>query len=681
MTVAQELVPAPDHVPAEPVPGTPAQAGPEAGAAPARPVAGLSRPTGGPEAGQSESESAQSEAEQEADAGPGYDGPVGRSEMPASRKLNVAPSSMAELLACSDTSIHFLCGQRSPDGPLMKLLKTAFEADWFKAKACLVFGKWPTSAPRAFSDKAALELMTAFTELRGEVHKVVMPEAQKAMRALMMKRAAELKGNEKLAGTLSKEKGKAPAEQVQYKGSVGADTVTSDVDVSTGGANSELAVRAYNEAFRTFLGMPLDPGTVFDLNVYAMDFVFGKTDSNDKKSFTVNAENAEATEEFTAGRDEEQEIWSLVHVARYMTDEDWAKYVKDSLAGIVQPERAAYQQRLLTKARGRAKGFQDRLASMMEHLEKEVDTGLAKLGPSSWDEQTNAHYTEGALRMRAANRLYEDKLLQVKEIRAQIAEVREQEPGSAQLRKLVADLTGALSMAQLYANEVYGTGGATVHAVFGMQTKKKLEAERRHKVEVIMPPEQWYQTFTDNLGDVMKDYEHFAHGHGNETPDYWYAAFKMGKYVDRMLDAIPHLWEGDAPLVSAADAEALLLSPDIQTLQALATNHVKEKSGPAKDDPRKLADHPYFKGLNSKGAIDDIKKITMELGSQIRAMVANHKGNPATALAAEQPAPAAAPAAPGQIEPGDHRVAVLTAMLERAQRAEEGVEREGEGEG
>ena len=42
-------------------------------------------------------------------------------------------------------------------------------------------------------------------------------------------------------------------------------------------------------------------------------------------------------------------------------------------------------------------------------------------------------------------------------------------------------------------------------------------------------------TLTDNLGDVLKEYEHFTHTEG----PWWWAAFKMGKYMDRMLEAVP----------------------------------------------------------------------------------------------------------------------------------------------
>ena len=603
--------------------------------------------------------------------------PSGAPPLLSVQQMQVHPSSMAELLACSDWNIRFLCADTSPDGKLMTVLKTAFEADWFKAKSCLVFDKWPQGLVPRFDHASSLQLMTALTVLRGEVHKRVMPEAQKAVRGELAKRATQLKGNKSLADTLDAEKGKAPADQVQYKGAVGADTVTSDVDVSTGGVNSEMAVRAYNESFRKLLKVEFDPGTVFDLNVYAMDFVHGKTDSEDKKSFKVNAENAEDPgAENAAERDDEQEIWSLVHVARYLPDDDeWALLVERTVNGVSNPREKARQQRLHDKARSRAKGFEARLVGMMEHLEQDVDKGLKALGTSSWSEHDNEHFTGGALRMRAANRLYEDKLLQVKELRAQIAALRTSGTDPRKLARLVADLTGALSMAQLYANEVYGSGGGTVHAVFGMQTEKKLQAERGHDVKVEMGASQWMETFTDNLGDVLKDYEHYGL-HATGGIDYWYAAFKMGKYVDRMLDAVPNLAENG--LMTLGDQAEVADSKPFRSLTVLAKHHRDEKDGPSKNDPQKLRDHVYFKTID-KARLEELKWEAMELGVDVRTRVGN-KRTPAAPVTADMPPPAAA-STPAPTTPGSPAavLANIQAALQQAKSGMESVEAEAEG--
>ncbi|WP_244927481.1 hypothetical protein [Nocardioides sp. W7] len=596
--------------------------------------------------------------------------------------FNSAPTTLDELVACSDKHVARMVHDTRFDGPLRDVLLGAFEADWFRAKSCLVFGKWPQGKTPAWHERLSLQLMSALTVYRGAVHQAVKPLAQAGVNRQLKERAAQLKGNTKLGDRLTMQRGLPGKDQVDYKGSVGADTVTSDVDVSTGGVNSELAVRAYNEAFRKLLDVPFDPGTVFDLNVYAMDFIHGKTDSEDKKSFTTKSENPEQPDAAdAAARDREQDIWALVHVARYMPDDaDWDGYVLQTIAGIRDPKQQAEQQARLATARSRAKGFEERLVGMMVHLEKDLHLTEKQLEQSAWDQQENQHYLQGALRMRAANKLYEDKLLQVKDMRLQIAELRnavaqgKQGADPEQLKLLVSRLSGELSMAQLYANEVYGSGGATVHAVMGMQTKKKLSTERGFDVKAIIPVQEWYQAFTDNLGDVLKDYEHYGKGHGEHGVDHWYAAFKMGKYADRMVDAIPHLTEGG--LITQAHGAKLLVDADVETLRTLAAHHVAEKNGPAKDDPARLKEHHYFKTMDA-GSLDDLRQAALDVGAKVRQLVAAAETapivDPSTAPAPEAPA-----TAPGSTSGKSAQSLALAAQAARAQDLLEEIEDEAE---
>lgn len=636
---------------------------------------------------------------------PGEAGP----EAPAA-----VPRTMMGLLRLTDPEVAELVKRTDPADGVVDVLRGAFECDWFKAKSCLVFDKWPAGRP-TFSHASSLKLMTALTVLRGKVHARATERTKETIDAHIRARADQLGASSPLRAALNAEADLAPLpapapkppapgpadlpgavnqppapapapavtpnRHVDYKGSVGADTVTSDVDVSTGGLNSEIAVRAYNEAFREIMDTTFDPGTVFDLNVYAMDFIHGRTDSADLRSFTVKTENPEQVgAEAAASRDREQDIWALVHVARYLPlDADWDAFVADTVRGITDPTKVADQTDRLRVARRRAKAFEDRLLSMMEHLEAELELDEDQLEDSSWDDHANLHHLQGALRMRAANKIYEDKLLQVKELRASIAAVRTSHPVDvARLQGLIARLDGELSMAQLYANEVYGTGGGTVHAVMGMQVKKKLATERGHAVDAVIPKQQWYQTFTDNLGDVLKDYEHYGRAHrtigesdeaeGEEghdahgpehEPDYWYAAFKMGKYADRMVDAIPHLSDGGPDdLISVLDKIDLQTDANVVLLTELARQHVAEKNGPSKDDPMKLKDHPYFKAMDA-AALAKLRRAALDLGALVRKMVATTQKP--TDLPDAAPAPAAA--APGKLATSAEQRAPLELML------------------
>ena len=200
-----------------------------------------------------------------------------------------------------------------------------FEMNWFKAKECLVFWRWPKGEPK-FSRATGLDLMTALTKLRGAVHTQAQALTQAAISGEIAKTAEKQKATKPdLAATLKKEAGpKPPGAQpdVEFKGSVGADTVTSDVDVSTGGVNTEIAVRVYNEQFRALMKTAFDPGTVFDLNVYSKDFIFKpdiqKGEEGQHAKITPGVEHPDAQPAPAEGQeeDEEQDIFALVHIAR-----------------------------------------------------------------------------------------------------------------------------------------------------------------------------------------------------------------------------------------------------------------------------------------------------------------------------------------------------------------------------
>jgi len=86
-----------------------------------------------------------------------------------SEALAYVPTTMPELLAMSDAAANLLTTDTSNNGKMMEVLKGPFEANWFKAKSCLVFGKWPGGNKPKFSTETGLKLMTALTVTRGAV--------------------------------------------------------------------------------------------------------------------------------------------------------------------------------------------------------------------------------------------------------------------------------------------------------------------------------------------------------------------------------------------------------------------------------------------------------------------------------------------------------------------------------
>lgn len=592
---------------------------------------------------------------------------------------------MDTFLRLTDGQVASIMADTAVGGACQQTLMGTFESNWFKAKECLVFWRWPGEEP-AFSRASGLELMTAMTKLRGNVHTEAQRLTQAAIDVEIAKTAEKQRAtNPQLAATLSQEAAApmaprlegaaAPPPAVEFKGSVGADTVTSDVDVSTGGVNTEIAVRVYNEQFRALMGTAFDPGTVFDLNVYSKDFIFkpdiqvGPAAAHATITPGVEHPDAEPTEAQTQAQDEEQDIFAMVHVARYMPSKaEWDAYVTQVVNGVTNEAEKKRQRGILAKAWDRVQVFNRRLGMAMDSLKTVVDAGIAELGESSWQGAEAEHFDEGALKMRAANKIYEQELMKVKDIRAQIeacAPEEEEKKG-----RLAAELTTAISAAQLYANEVYGSRGGTVHAVIAVQTARKKAKELGKPVDVIMPPALWHETFNDNLGDVLKDYQHYGHASGDHAADYGYAAFKMGKYADRMIDAVPHLADGGA--------EAYLGGPELANVQAsaqftalaeLSRQHVTAKNGPAANNPALLADNPFFAAFD-EGRLATVKDQAIQLGADVRAKVAQHRSTPAPAegaapeeaQAAPEPEAAAAQPEAAQPPPGPDPRPVLGAM-------------------
>ncbi len=516
---------------------------------------------------------------------------------------------------------------------LMGILKGAFEMDWFKAKQCLVFADWPGAAAGGQPPVSAangLRIMKALTVLRGYVHVQV------------------------------RERLNFSKEEMEFKGSVGADTVTSDVDVSTGGKDTETGVKQYNAAFRDLLDTTFDPGTVFDLNVYAKDFIHGFDSivEGDVTTLVPRQEVGVASLDApgTQRRDDAQEAWSLVHMSRFLDAQEWDDFVEKSLATEVDPEGA------------RKKYLQARLSSILFHKQIEIRkeqlkarepslaTAVGPEGASSWGADDQATYLDGALQMRAANSLYEETLTRVKDLRNRMA--REEAALSAartaaattpdgqagvsaqqaKVNSLSLTLLEQVSLASLYANEVYGSGDAVLHAVVGTQIGRKKQDEQRagyekdgvrhapNKNAVVvlgLSPRQWLNAFNDNVGDVLKDFEHLASGHGPGEAMYWWAAFKMGKYTERMLDAFKNLAASGA--ITAETQIKLCGSDEFIALTTLATHHLRAKKGVAASDPAGLAQDEYFKDYTSQESTAAIKTMALTLAVKVRAAVAESR--------------------------------------------------------
>ena len=363
--------------------------------------------------------------------------------------------------------------------------------------------------------------------------------------------------------------GKRPLEEWKAAGSA---SLTSDIDVNLKGTATEAAVAAFNAAFKAD-GWDFEAGVVYDVNVYALDFMHspGVKDGDDlvpqkegkREKLAVGGINpahgdgkdaAEQIKEDTA----DQEIWSLLKIAMYTDPTEWAKY-KASVTPADDVGRA-HKHGVFMEVELRLKEYQATLIGKMEELtgKKAGAKDPSKGGVAQVQAQAHAmapapkkyqeaHGVAENLQMAASNRVYEEKLAAVATMRAELADdIRLYNDnvlhGRFKMAALhekfihlqVKELREKLSEASLYSNEAYITDGAINHTVVGLQMErpiKQTKAESMHAVN-------------ENLGDTLKELTRHAH------EGFGHAVYKAGKYMWRFADAARNMSVED-PAINA----------------------------------------------------------------------------------------------------------------------------------
>jgi len=576
-----------------------------------------------------------------------------------------APTTVVELAThLNDTNVARWRSDESTglNSQLWQILKGPFGANWFRTKAYLAQNQWPT-LPAAIDREAlhgpAVNLMTGMVEMRAAVFNEI---KQLTLQALPRRvaRAASAHPDEAAAGRLSREAsqvdagGDASNAMMEFKGSVGSDTVTSDVDVASGGSNSERGVVVFNELFRNRTGTPYDPGTVFDLNLYALDFMHGApTVDEAAKTLTPGAAEHALGGEDAAARADDQEIWSLVHQRRYMTGPQWAAYVTSTTEGITDTAARRRKLEMFRTANERFQVFDERVQMTMADMEADFDAATERLIGSG----TGDHFHHEALRLRASNRLYEQSVLEVKELRLQMALLKAQLADDAAPKAGLADRYAALakqiaskiSEGLTYANEVYSTEGSTLHVVIGMQTAAKKTAALRdakklgatESINAVLPKEFYKQSFNEQIGDSLKDLLHYA-----EQPPY--AAYRAAKYIDRMCIAGAQLVPGitaDAEFVALRTlANAHLAAKKSQRTAEEAAAKVRAANPNIGDDPTLVTVHDAFKGYD-EAALGALRTKILSVGTKVTTAYENARSTTSTGTTTATTAPTTAPTA------------------------------------
>jgi hypothetical protein len=408
-------------------------------------------------------------------------------------------------------------------------------------------------------------------------------------------------------------------ENFGLKDSVGSESVTSDIDLSAKGENTELGVAIINEEFRKVYGQ--EPGAFFDINVYSSDWMFGGDEilsQNSGEYLVKPKEEKNLSEKGKKIKNDQNEVWSMVKIRRNMQPSDWVAYKNALLSDLPEKENVEMQRKFMDveleyntfKLTVEQEVANAKLAAN-EEMNKANEQRKEKQKKGAFEENGEDHHADAALEMQVSNRQYEKIIEQVKILRLQIAKLEAAGTQGDEAETLILTMHNQISRGLTYANEVYATQGAVLHTVYGNQgAKKKLDELKKAKkrnlagqditsVKYQLSKEMYLQSMNENVGDTLHSLNHFEH-------DPQYAVYRAGKYIDRLCSSVEELIGKD---------EALKISV-FKALDQIGKNSVKEKSGAAGQDPMATHDESSFFFKYSKSQLPTVKSMAMALGSK-----------------------------------------------------------------
>ncbi len=313
--------------------------------------------------------------------------------------------------------------------------------------------------------------------------------------------------------------------------SVGSRDITSDYDltISTPGSDGDIkAMRWFNAKVAADFGK--QPGTVFDTNLYAKDYL--GVEEN------LNAKVAQGTQGNDKGIDQpsarlatsdslDQEVASLVKIRRYMSPVAYQEHMNAVVEGI--------------------EDVSERKATIHQYEEADAiyQIGVARLlracqapgGPTVDDAPEDAVYilqkalhdyeTDSADELlRHSNELYYKSMKKVRGIQALLrAERAKQPPNAVIVDSLSAQAKKAQSDAIFFAAEAYHSEGAVKHIVAGLQ------GDDAGAALAGLTGGEFLQSLNEQFGDFLKDCAHYADAPAGKL------FYRSSKYLYRMFDA------------------------------------------------------------------------------------------------------------------------------------------------
>ncbi|MFT5853031.1 MAG: RHS repeat-associated protein [Verrucomicrobiales bacterium] len=368
----------------------------------------------------------------------------------------------------------------------------------------------------------------------------------------------------------------------------GSTTLTSDIDINLKGSDTEAAVHSFNELFLAD-GWEYEAGIVYDVNVYAMDFmyrevIFGVDSVNnegiapatkivdlhgniikEKNAAGVTLVNQTAFATGMTGNEgarhglitggftndspkiatdvSNQSDWPYVKARIYMNSGDFDAFCAEigmpaDTKDIIDLQYEVYFDEFLLQMAEKSGGSYTDTPNPNETGIQQLNSiarALSEPQGGRSDEKFEADANN--LLMASSNRVYEDKLAEISSKRRTMGTVisvynQEHIAGSefagfhnSDVEDKLVELRNLVSEGLLFANEAYVTHGAVNHAVVGIQIGAPVRLSNDESVNAVV----------ENLADALKEIA--RHGGTAQNPDLGDASFKSGKYLFRLADA------------------------------------------------------------------------------------------------------------------------------------------------
>ena len=342
--------------------------------------------------------------------------------------------------------------------------------------------------------------------------------------------------------------------------SVGSADPTSDYDItiSTPGSGNDVeAIKWFNTQVRKEFGV--EPGTVFDTNLYAKDYlkVEENIDDTAKAEQKSDRDLDQPNRGFSKIGSLSQDVAALVKQRRYMKQVEWDNYVNQVVNSITDPQ----QQKLIRHQYEEADSIYQVAAyellgevkQEMSDPEKQKIEKQTKLGedeekvisnlPDGEYKKTIRQQLLGAEELQAithdnsdlvlkkSNELYLERMTRIRTMQQTIRKLGTGEP--TKVEALKAQIQQILGEACFYAAEAYHSEGAVKHIVAGVQGAKN--PDQKAVIMNSLKPEHFLQSFNEQLGDFLKDLSHYANAHDGKI------FYRSSKYLYRLFLAVAEL--------------------------------------------------------------------------------------------------------------------------------------------